>query len=44
MIFIKIENIRFEFIGKGFSEQKIDFILLYNSNFNFKVLKEKMKT
>ncbi|WP_234930735.1 Bdr family repetitive protein [Borreliella garinii] len=43
-MFIKIENIKFEFIGKGFSEQKIDLILLHNGNSNFKVLKNKIKT
>ncbi|WNZ73113.1 Bdr family repetitive protein [Borreliella garinii] len=44
MIFIKIENIKFEFIGKEFGEHKIDIILLHNGNSNFKVLKKKMKT
>ncbi|OJH14357.1 hypothetical protein ER70_09270 (plasmid) [Borreliella bissettiae] len=41
---IKIENIRLEFLNKGFSEETIDFVLLQNDNYNFEVLKEKMNS
>ncbi|WP_418453712.1 Bdr family repetitive protein [Borreliella bissettiae] len=39
---IKIENIRLEFLNKGFSEEAIDFVLFQNDNYNFEVLKEKI--
>ncbi|AJY73302.1 Bdr family repetitive protein [Borreliella afzelii] len=41
---LKIENIRLEFLNKGFSEETIDFVLLQNDNYNFEVLKEKMNS
>ncbi len=41
---LKIENIRLEFLNKGFSEEAIDFVLLQNDNYNFEVLKEKMNS
>ncbi|WP_373585032.1 Bdr family repetitive protein [Borreliella afzelii] len=41
---LKIENIRLEFLNKGFSEETIDFILLQNDNYNFEVLKERMNS
>ncbi len=41
---VKIENIRLEFLNKGFSEEAIDFVLLQNDNYNFEVLKEKMNS
>ncbi|MBB6213500.1 hypothetical protein HNP67_001060 [Borreliella californiensis] len=41
---LKIENIRLEFLNKGFSEEVIDFVLLQNDNYNFEVLKEKMNS
>ncbi|WP_215535840.1 Bdr family repetitive protein [Borreliella bavariensis] len=41
---VKIENIRLEFLSKGFSEEAIDFVLLQNDNYNFEVLKEKMNS
>ncbi|XOU12935.1 Bdr family repetitive protein (plasmid) [Borreliella americana] len=40
----KIENIRLEFLNKGFSEEAVDFVLLQNNNYNFEVLKEKMNS
>ncbi|WP_210372305.1 Bdr family repetitive protein [Borreliella garinii] len=41
---VKIENIRLEFLNKGFSEEAIDFVLLQNDNYSFEVLKEKMNS
>ncbi|OJH14116.1 hypothetical protein ER70_10655, partial (plasmid) [Borreliella bissettiae] len=41
---LKIENIRLEFLNKGFSEEAIEFVLLQNDNYNFEVLKEKMNS
>ncbi|MGF7102235.1 Bdr family repetitive protein [Borreliella kurtenbachii] len=41
---LKIENIRLEFLNKGFSEEAIDFVLLQNDNYNFEVLKEKINS
>ncbi|WP_417861960.1 Bdr family repetitive protein (plasmid) [Borreliella andersonii] len=41
---LKIENIRLEFLNKGFSKEAIDFVLLQNDNYNFEVLKEKMNS
>ncbi|OJH14113.1 hypothetical protein ER70_10670 (plasmid) [Borreliella bissettiae] len=41
---LKIENVRLEFLNKGFSEEAVDFVLLQNDNYNFEVLKEKMNS
>ncbi|WP_418906103.1 Bdr family repetitive protein [Borreliella carolinensis] len=41
---LKIENIRLEFLNKGFSEEAIDFVLLQNDNYSFEVLKEKINS
>ncbi|WP_330529088.1 Bdr family repetitive protein [Borreliella valaisiana] len=36
-----IESIINEFLNIGFSEEAIDFVFLYNDNYNFEYLKEK---
>ncbi len=40
----KTEDLRVEFIEKGFSEAAVDFILFHNDNSHFEVLKEKMNS
>ncbi|AHH07902.1 BDR-repeat family protein (plasmid) [Borrelia crocidurae DOU] len=40
----RTEDLRDEFIEKGFSEEAIDFILFHNGNYNFEVLREKMSS
>ncbi|UPA09638.1 hypothetical protein bhYOR_001002 (plasmid) [Borrelia nietonii YOR] len=40
----KTEDLRIEFLNKGFAEAAVDFILLHNNNFNFEVLREKNKS
>ncbi|MBB6213793.1 Bdr family repetitive protein (plasmid) [Borreliella californiensis] len=37
-----IESIKNEFLNIGFSEEAIDFVCLYNDNYNFEFLKEKI--
>nr|AAU86086.1 hypothetical protein BGP235 [Borreliella bavariensis PBi] len=37
-----IESIKNEFLNIGFSEEAIDFVFLYNDNYNFEYLKEKI--
>ncbi|WP_420025424.1 Bdr family repetitive protein [Borreliella valaisiana] len=37
-----IESIKNEFLNIGFSEEAIDFVFLYNDNYNFEYLKGKL--
>ncbi|MBB6213773.1 hypothetical protein HNP67_001268 [Borreliella californiensis] len=37
-----IESIKNEFLNIGFREEAIDFVFLYNDNYNFEFLKEKI--
>ncbi|UPA18536.1 Bdr family repetitive protein [Borrelia puertoricensis] len=40
----RTEDLRKEFLNKGFTEKAVDFILLHNDNSNFEVLREKMNS
>ncbi|UPA18601.1 Bdr family repetitive protein [Borrelia puertoricensis] len=40
----RTEDLRNEFLHKGFTEEAVDFILLHNDNSNFEVLREKMNS
>ncbi|WP_025407212.1 Bdr family repetitive protein [Borrelia hermsii] len=40
----RTEDLRMEFLNKGFTEEAVDFILLHNDNSNFEVLREKMNS
>ncbi|WP_434757171.1 Bdr family repetitive protein (plasmid) [Borrelia puertoricensis] len=40
----RTEDLKNEFLSKGFTEEAVDFILLHNDNSNFEVLREKMNS
>ncbi|AHH11621.1 DUF1640 domain-containing protein (plasmid) [Borrelia coriaceae] len=40
----RTEDLKKEFLNKGFTEEAVDFILLHNDNFSFEILKEKINS
>ncbi|UPA15713.1 Bdr family repetitive protein [Borrelia turicatae] len=40
----RTEDLKREFLNKGFTEEAVNFILLHNDNSNFEVLREKMNS